>query len=166
MSHWNRLERQTHERGGHEVFALVLAPLRLDRHGRHRPGPAWPVYPPPLAGVEEREPGFDLVMKIVDTPLRATMCPTCPFKPGSPYENLADGLAASACGEATRVCHSTGGNNGINRRTGKPPHLCRGARDIQLAMFAGFGIIKDASDESWNSQRAVIGLKPTVIKDP
>jgi hypothetical protein len=105
-------------------------------------------------------------VKVTDLPLRETMCATCPFRPGSKYENLAQGLAESALNLASRICHSTGSNNGINKRTGKPFHLCRGARDVQLALFAGLRFIDSATDEAWNKARSVIGLKPTTIKNP
>lgn len=101
-----------------------------------------------------------------DLPLRASMCATCPFRPGSPYAALADGLAQSALSEASRICHSTGSNNAINKRTGKPPHYCRGARDAQLSVMAAFQVIKAATDEAWNEKRVAMGMKPTVIKDP
>ena len=82
-------------------------------------------------------------------PVCRVICPTCPFRKGSPYANLAPGLAESALGEASRICHSTGSNNAINHRTGKPPALCRGARDIQLQFFASIGFIAAATDKAW-----------------
>lgn len=51
--------------------------------------------------------------------------------------------------EASRICHSTGSNNGINYRTCKPSKICRGARDIQLQFFARQGFISTATDEAW-----------------
>lgn len=80
------------------------------------------------------------------------MCATCPFRPGSPYANLAADLAESALKTTSRICHSTGSNNAINRRTGKPPLLCRGARDIQLKAFAAMGYIEAATDEAWEKK--------------
>lgn len=77
------------------------------------------------------------------------MCPTCPFRPGSEYAYLTPALALSALSEATRICHSTGSNNGINHRTGKPPAACRGARDLQLKHFAGLGFIEAPTDAAW-----------------
>lgn len=104
--------------------------------------------------------------KTGDLPCRKTMCETCPFRPGSPYANLAEGLAESAMTEASRICHSTGSNNGINRRTGKPPHLCRGAHEIQLKAFHVLKVIDEPTDEAWNRARVRIGKKPTEIKNP
>lgn len=92
------------------------------------------------------------------TPTRQTMCATCPFRKGSPYSYLAAPLAVSALTEASRICHSTGSNNGINHRTGKPPALCRGAKDIQLKHYASTGFIKAATDEAWDEKCVQLGL--------
>ncbi len=107
-------------------------------------------------------------MNARNLPCRATQCATCPFRPGSKYACLASHLTASALSEASRICHSTGisGISGVNRRTGKAIHLCRGARDMQLRVMASMGVIAEASDEAWNDQRVKIGMKATVIKDP
>ena len=103
--------------------------------------------------------------KSLNTPCRATMCATCPFRPGSKYELLRPDLTADALTNASRVCHMTG-SNAINRHTGKPDHLCRGARDIQLRVMAGFGVIESATDEAWNKERANRGWPAITIKDP
>ena len=71
---------------------------------------------------------------MTNLPLRKTKCATCPFRPSSPYAYLADSLAESAVTERSRICHSTGSGNAINKRTGLPPHLCRGVRDVQLGL--------------------------------
>lgn len=83
-------------------------------------------------------------------------CPTCPFRDGSPYEYLRDHLAKSALTEATRICHSTGSDNAINRRTGKPSRSCRGARDLQLQMFVSMGFLSEPTDEAWTAKLAEI----------
>lgn len=93
------------------------------------------------------------------------MCATCPFRHGSPYASLAPDLAQSAATDASRICHSTG-SNAINRRTGVRPHLCRGARDIQLNIFYAMRYISAPTDEAWNEARARIGRKPTAVEDP
>lgn len=85
-------------------------------------------------------------------PVRPTMCATCPFRPGSPYANLAPDLAASAISQASRICHSTGSDNAINQKTGVPPMLCRGARDVQLSFFHRIGFIDAATDAAWASK--------------
>lgn len=101
-----------------------------------------------------------------DLPLRKTMCSTCPFRPNSPYAYLAPELAFSAITECSRICHSTGSSNLINKRTGIEPHFCRGARDIQLNMMYSLGVITRPTDDAWNVAREKIGKKPTIIIDP
>lgn len=91
-------------------------------------------------------------------PVMFRQCATCPFRPGSPYAYLADDLTQSAIMNASRMCHSTGANNAINRRTGKPARLCRGARDIQLKVFAAAGVIKEATDAAWMAKVREMGL--------
>lgn len=91
-------------------------------------------------------------------PVMARQCATCPFRPHSKYANLASDLAASAITTASRICHSTGANNAINRRTGKPARLCRGARDVQLQVFAAAGVIAEATDKAWMAKCKELGL--------
>lgn len=92
-------------------------------------------------------------------PTRKTKCPTCPFRQGSPYANLAPGLTESALNEASRICHSTGSGNAINHRTGKKPMICRGARDVQLGLYAGLGFIEAPTDSAWAKKCRELGLK-------
>jgi hypothetical protein len=94
------------------------------------------------------------------------MCATCPFRPNSKYADLRPDLELSAQREASRICHSTGSNNAINRRTGLREHLCRGARDVQLDLFFSLGVIDEASDEAWNASRVKFGMKEQLIQDP
>lgn len=103
-----------------------------------------------------------------DLPVRATQCSTCPFKKGSgeQYECLAPTLTVQIMESSSHICHQTGSNNAFHARTGQPPHLCRGARDIQLQMFCALGAIAEPTDEAWNTARVEIGMKPLVIKDP
>ncbi len=98
--------------------------------------------------------------KHCDLPVRTTMCATCPFREGSPYAFLVPDLTKSALTEATRICHSTGSNNGINHRTGKPPAVCRGARDLQIQFFHAFGVIEAPTEDAWNKKRMELGMKP------
>lgn len=87
------------------------------------------------------------------------MCATCPFRAGSPYAYLAEGLAESALTEASRICHSTGGRNAIHRRgTGKPPLLCRGARDVQLKAMTALRVIREPTDAAWEEACAQFGI--------
>ena len=87
-------------------------------------------------------------------------CGTCPFREGSPYAYLAPDLADSALTEATRICHSTGSGNAINDRTGKPPAICRGARDLQLQAFYHSGFLSAPTDEAWAAKLQELGLAP------
>ncbi len=97
--------------------------------------------------------------KRCDLPVSTTMCATCPFRPGSPYAHLVPVLQESAI-TATRICHSTGSNNAINRRTGKPEAVCRGARDLQLEIMHASGVIQAPTDEAWNEKRIELGMQP------
>lgn len=90
-------------------------------------------------------------MKIKNTPVRKTMCASCPFRPGSKYACLASDLASSAIAEASRICHSTG-TNGLLGKTGKPAQLCRGARNVQLAVFCSLGVIEAPTDAAWDKR--------------
>jgi hypothetical protein len=81
--------------------------------------------------------------------VRPKKCATCPFRADSPYAYLAKDLTQSALGKSSRICHSTGSNNAINERTGKPPMLCRGARDIQLRVFHRLGVLDAPTDKAW-----------------
>ncbi len=82
------------------------------------------------------------------SPVRTVMCASCPFRPGSRYRHLAPGIADSAMNEASRICHSTG-SNGFLGATGKPELLCRGARNLQLAVFHAIGFIDAPTDTAW-----------------
>ena len=92
--------------------------------------------------------------------LKKEMCDTCPFRDGSPYAYLLHDLKHCALTKRSRVCHSTGKNNAINKRTGKPEALCRGARDAQLQMFHRLGLLSAPTDEAWNKQCISMGLEP------
>lgn len=87
-------------------------------------------------------------------------CPTCPFRVGSRNEYLAGTIAESALNESSRICHSTGTNNAFHRRTGRPAALCRGARDLQLGVFAALGVIEAPTDAAWAKAWAELQLQP------
>jgi hypothetical protein len=86
------------------------------------------------------------------TRVRRTNCATCPWREGSPYAYLKDKLQESAITEGSRICHSTGSNNAINHRTGKPPMICRGARDEQLQFLHRIGFLREPTDRCWNER--------------
>ena len=92
-------------------------------------------------------------------PVNAEMCATCPWREGSPYAYLRSGLEESALGHASRICHSTGKNNAINRRTGKPEALCRGARNAQLQFLAGLGFLSEPTDAAWTAKCRELGIQ-------
>lgn len=92
-------------------------------------------------------------------PVMQSKCATCPFRDNSPYSNLAPGLAESAQTESSRICHSTGSNNAINKRTGKKPMLCRGARDVQLIYWSSIGFISAPTDEAWYAKCKELGIQ-------
>lgn len=92
-------------------------------------------------------------------PTMPAMCSTCPFRIGSPHAALAPMLAKSALTDRSRICHSTGGRNAIHPGgTGTPAKLCRGARDVQLAVFAAIGVIAAPTDEAWEAECNKRGL--------
>lgn len=86
------------------------------------------------------------------------MCATCPFREGSKYAALRHDLSLSAVTNKSRICHSTGGNNAIHKRTGKAPRLCRGARDFQLRYFFANRFIDAPTDEAWEAKCKEMGL--------
>jgi hypothetical protein len=96
------------------------------------------------------------------TLLRKESCATCPWRDGSPYAYLRADLEASALTERNRICHSTG-SNAINRRTGKPEAVCRGARDAQLRVFTALGFLSESTDEAWAEARVRCGMKPETL---
>lgn len=76
-------------------------------------------------------------------PLRP-MCATCPWMPGSPHADLIPTITTSACSEAIRICHSTGSNNAINRRTG--------------------GIIAEPTEDAWQATCDRLGVRNGVSR--
>lgn len=85
------------------------------------------------------------------------MCATCPFRDGSPYQNLRSTLTESALTQASRFCHSTG-SNAINSRTGKAVAICRGARNVQLNYFHAIGFIDAPTDAAWQRKRSELNV--------
>lgn len=96
--------------------------------------------------------------KPTELPIMKAMCATCPFRDGSKTEFLRTDLGISALNEGSRICHSTGSNNAFHRRTGKPEHLCRGARDFQLQAFYTLKVIEAPTDEAWEKKCREMGL--------
>jgi hypothetical protein len=86
-----------------------------------------------------------------------SMCATCPFREGSPYSDLAEYLAFAAMSEGSRVCHSTG-SNAINKNTGKPERICRGARNSQIQKLHRIGFLPAATDAAWDAKCKELGI--------
>ncbi len=103
-----------------------------------------------------------------DLPVRKTQCSTCPFRKGvaEKYSDVAGPLAERVLSEASHICHQTGKGNAFHQKTGKPEHLCRGARDLQLGYFHFIGFIPEPTDEAWNVARKNMNMAPQMIKDP
>ncbi len=87
------------------------------------------------------------------------MCATCPWRKNSKYAFLKKDLQESALTRVSRICHSTGSNNAVNRRTGKPAKICRGARNEQLQMFHRLGLLKAPTDAAWAATFLQVCLK-------
>lgn len=85
-------------------------------------------------------------------------CASCPFRTGSKFTYLASTLAECALSSNSRICHSTGSNNAINKRTGKKPMLCRGARDLQLRVLYSMKFIEAPTDKAWDKKCKEMGL--------
>jgi hypothetical protein len=77
-------------------------------------------------------------------PVMAAKCKTCPFGPGGSLEVRAS-VERRIYTEASQTCHSTGVALGKRRDT----HLCRGARDAQLAFLHGIGFLDEPTDAAW-----------------
>lgn len=92
------------------------------------------------------------------TPINKSMCPTCPWNPGSPYAHLREHLETRALGHESRLCHSTG-SNAINENTGIPERLCRGARDSQLQFLHAIRFLSAPTDAAWTQKCREMGIE-------
>ncbi len=90
-------------------------------------------------------------------PVCKKMCGSCPFRGGSKYAELTPMLIEDAIHNNSRICHSTG-TNALNGETGKPDLICRGARDVQLQVFAAQGFIDAPTDEAWDRKAEEMGI--------
>jgi hypothetical protein len=104
----------------------------------------------------------------MNTPVRKTMCATCPFRDSKralrEARNLlvfrALGLGGAGPPETSAPeCHSTGTSDiDIGKKGPKPPaQLCRGARNLQLSFFFTIGFIDAPTDEAWQRKRDELG---------
>lgn len=95
-------------------------------------------------------------------PLRKEMCSTCPFRPGvdPKYSAVLAAVAHSALTDSvSRICHQSGSDNLFHKRTGTPQTICRGARDLQLRLFASMGFLDAPTDEAWAAKQKEMGIK-------
>lgn len=94
-------------------------------------------------------------------PIMRAMCATCPFRKGSEIARIAGDLAHSALTEASRICHSTGGNDLVipaEKIYSQEPHICRGARNVQLDVFYALRMIDAPTDEAWERACERMGI--------
>lgn len=81
-------------------------------------------------------------------PIMRERCETCPFREGR------IGIMQRVLAEGSQTCHSTGIANGEPHDS----HLCRGARNFQLQVFARLGVIEEPTDEAWEQRCRKMGL--------
>lgn len=88
-----------------------------------------------------------------------TNCKTCPFREDG-WTDVRELLVERALNEGSPVCHSTGSTALVPRskRASGRQKLCRGARDLQLKMFHGLGVISAPTDEAWDAKAKEMGL--------
>jgi hypothetical protein len=85
------------------------------------------------------------------------MCPTCPWREGSPTAELRAYLEEESW-KRSRICHSTNGNRVIkqSKQTSKKPLICRGSRNYQLQFLVAMGFLTEATDEAWDRKHQEI----------
>jgi len=89
-------------------------------------------------------------------PVMKAMCSTCPFREGG-WEHLQGLLVERAAHEGTPICHSTG-EKALTKSLG-PERICRGARDFQLKLFTGLGVIESPTEDAWEAACKRMGIK-------
>ncbi|MDO9142408.1 MAG: hypothetical protein U1E09_00400 [Methylococcales bacterium] len=84
-------------------------------------------------------------------------CPTCPFNQDEQGRDaapaIADRVRRQCLTEASQICHHP------RLRGKKEDHLCRGARDVQLAFFHRIGLLDTPTDEAWENKTQEIVLE-------
>jgi len=85
-------------------------------------------------------------------PVMLARCKSCPFGM-PPSDSLRRSIEARLM-EVSQTCHSTG------VVYGKPDtHLCRGARDLQLALFHRIGFLAEPTDAAWAAKAKEVGVR-------
>jgi len=87
-------------------------------------------------------------------PVMKECCATCPFR-DTGWTCVRPLLEQRALNEGTPICHSTG--KALTKRLGKA-RACRGARNLQLQLFAALGFIESPTDEAWAKKCIALGL--------
>ena len=91
-------------------------------------------------------------------PVMAKKCKTCPFRKGG-WTELAPFLVNRLFTEKPLICHSTGQDAPVRKKSYDDAHLCRGARDIALGYFAIVGYIVAPTDAAWEQKCTELGIK-------
>ena len=91
----------------------------------------------------------------IEKPIMPEMCATCPFREDRDgVDEVRTGVMQRVLTEGSQTCHSTGIANGEPHDS----HLCRGARNFQLEVFARLGVIDEPTDEAWDKRCHTMGL--------
>lgn len=93
-------------------------------------------------------------------PVMKQPCATCPFREGG-WEHLQRLLIERATGledggGGTPICHSTGPDALVPKIA--EPHICAGARAVQLRWFAMIGFIAAPTEEAWQAKCDEMGI--------
>jgi len=89
--------------------------------------------------------------QIKSWPVRKTMCPSCPFREGGDRE-LAARVVGRTLFKASQICHHP-------VLEGQKEHeLCRGARNVQLAILHRMGFITAATDAAFHAKSVELGV--------
>lgn len=97
-------------------------------------------------------------MTTTPMPVMKQQCATCPFRDGGWLQ----GLLSVRCvgleegGGGTPICHSTGPDALVPKI--KEPHICAGARAVQLRWFAMIGFIAAPTEEAWQAKCDEMGI--------
>lgn len=78
-------------------------------------------------------------------PVMRRKCSTCPFGPNG-AKNVRATVEARLL-TVSQTCHSTGAAHGR-----RDTHICRGARDFQLKIMHGLGVISAPTDAAWKEK--------------
>ena len=113
--------------------------------------------PPPNEENEIREDAAGdstALQEIADYPVMRAPCATCPFRADRrgrhPDPKLVEKILGRTLSQASQICHHP-------TLSGKEQtHLCRGARDFQIAMFHRLGVLDAPTEEAWERRRQAL----------